>query len=112
MFYIAVFLFLHERVESLSEFALKMEGIYKEFPGVVAVNMVDLEVRHGEVLALIGENGAGKSTMIKILSGAYSCDKGTIYVDGKKWDGILPNRLLTVVSRLFIRSLITLITCL
>jgi ABC-type sugar transport system ATPase subunit len=92
VFYIAVFLFLHERVESLSEFALKMEGIYKEFPGVVAVNMVDLEVRHGEVLALIGENGAGKSTMIKILSGAYSCDKGTIYVDGKEMGRYTPKQ--------------------
>lgn len=74
----------------MSEFALKMVGIYKEFPGVVAVNMVDLEVRYGEVLALVGENGAGKSTLMKILAGAYSHDKGTIYIDGREMGRYTP----------------------
>jgi ABC-type sugar transport system ATPase subunit len=62
---------------------LKMEAIYKAFPGVIAVDNVDLEVDRGEVLALIGENGAGKSTLMKILSGAYSCDRGAVYIDGE-----------------------------
>lgn len=66
------------------EVALKMQQIYKEFPGVIAVNNVDLQVDHGQVVALIGENGAGKSTLIKILSGAYSCDSGSVFLDGKQ----------------------------
>lgn len=74
------------------ELALKMEQIYKAFPGVVAVNNVDLEVHHGEVLALIGENGAGKSTLMKILSGAYSCDSGKIFVDGREISRFTPKQ--------------------
>ena len=50
--------------------ALEMKGICKAFPGVQALEDVDLEVREGEVHVLLGENGAGKSTLIKILSGA------------------------------------------
>ena len=65
------------------EAALKMEQIYKAFPGVVAVDKVDIEVRHGEVVALIGENGAGKSKLIRGISGAYSKDGGKIYIEGK-----------------------------
>ena len=69
------------------ENALSMKQIYKAFPGVIAVDKVDLEVNHGEVVALIGENGAGKSTLMKILSGAYTCDSGQIFVDGKEISG-------------------------
>lgn len=74
------------------ETALRMEQIYKAFPGVVAVDKVDLYVNHGEVLALIGENGAGKSTLIKILSGAYTCDAGRIFVDGKEISNYNPKQ--------------------
>lgn len=63
---------------------LRLVGICKSFPGVRALNNVHLEVRRGEVHALLGENGAGKSTLMKILSGAYSNDKGEIYWEGKK----------------------------
>ena len=66
------------------ETALRMEQIYKAFPGVVAVDKVDLSVKHGEVVALIGENGAGKSTLMKILSGAYECDSGRIFVEDRQ----------------------------
>ncbi len=71
---------------------LIMEDIYKEFPGVVAVNHVDLEANGGKVLALIGENGAGKSTLMKILSGAYQPDGGTIYLEGEKLDKYNPRQ--------------------
>ncbi len=74
------------------EAALKMEQIYKAFPGVVAVDKVDIEVRHGEVVALIGENGAGKSTLIKVLSGAYSNDGGKIYIEGKEIRNYTPRQ--------------------
>lgn len=74
------------------EAALSMKQIYKAFPGVVAVDHVDLEVQHGQVLALIGENGAGKSTLMKILSGAYQCDSGQIFIDGQEISNYTPKQ--------------------
>ncbi|KXG10814.1 Xylose import ATP-binding protein XylG [Anoxybacillus sp. P3H1B] len=56
----------------MSEFILEMRGIIKEFPGVKALDNVNLKVREGEIHALCGENGAGKSTLMKVLSGVYS----------------------------------------
>ena len=55
-----------------------MTGIVKEFPGVRALDGVDLDVRPGEVHCLLGQNGAGKSTLIKVLAGAHQPDEGTI----------------------------------
>ena len=66
------------------EFLLRMEGISKLFPGVVALDSVDLEVRPGTVHALTGENGAGKSTLMKVLIGMYQEDSGTITFEGKQ----------------------------
>ncbi|MFI1937346.1 sugar ABC transporter ATP-binding protein [Streptomyces purpureus] len=57
---------------------LTMEGITKSFPGVRALDGVDLEVRPGEVHCLLGQNGAGKSTLIKVLAGAHQPDGGRI----------------------------------
>jgi ribose transport system ATP-binding protein len=62
--------------------ALKMEHISKHFPGVQALDDVDFEVYPGEILGFLGENGAGKSTLVKILSGVYSKDQGTIWLNG------------------------------
>jgi ribose transport system ATP-binding protein len=61
-----------------------MKGIAKRYPGVVALDGVDLEVRRGEVHILLGENGAGKSTLMKILAGAVQRDAGTITLDGRE----------------------------
>ena len=60
---------------------LRMANISKQFPGVQALDNVDFEVYPGEILGFVGENGAGKSTLIKILSGVYSRDAGTIWLD-------------------------------
>ncbi|MFI6105253.1 sugar ABC transporter ATP-binding protein [Streptomyces sp. NPDC051310] len=57
---------------------LTMSGITKAFPGVRALDGVDLEVRSGEVHCLLGQNGAGKSTLIKVLAGAHQPDAGEI----------------------------------
>jgi ribose transport system ATP-binding protein len=63
---------------------LVMRGIVKQFPGVRALDGVDLDVRAGEVHCLLGQNGAGKSTLIKVLAGAHQPDSGTIELDGAR----------------------------
>lgn len=63
---------------------LATNRISKEFPGVKALSNIDFELLEGEVHALVGENGAGKSTFIKILMGVYSADTGEIFIEGKK----------------------------
>ena len=63
---------------------LRMEGISKQFAGVMALKNVHFDLRAGEVHALMGENGAGKSTLIKVLSGVYRPTAGEIYINGQK----------------------------
>ncbi len=63
---------------------VKMSGIRKSFPGVMAVDGVDFSAEPGEVMGVLGENGAGKSTLMNILYGMYSMDAGTIEIEGKK----------------------------
>lgn len=61
---------------------LSLRGISKSFPGVKALQEVQLDLYPGQVTALVGENGAGKSTIVKVLTGIYQPDGGTIAVDG------------------------------
>ncbi len=68
----------------MSDTFLEMRSITKSFPGVRALDAVSMAVPRGEVRALLGENGAGKSTFIKILSGAYQADQGEIWLRGNK----------------------------
>jgi ribose transport system ATP-binding protein len=62
---------------------LEMQGIAKRFHGVSAWENVALTIYPGEVHALMGENGAGKSILMKILAGAYTADEGEIRINGK-----------------------------
>ncbi|MBV6644290.1 MAG: sugar ABC transporter ATP-binding protein [Cyclobacteriaceae bacterium] len=62
---------------------LQLSSISKYFPGVKALDKVDLELRTGEVHAICGENGAGKSTLMKILTGVYTPDEGQVFIEGK-----------------------------
>ncbi|MBC8061223.1 MAG: xylose ABC transporter ATP-binding protein [Clostridiaceae bacterium] len=70
----------------MSEYVLEMQNIIKEFPGVIALDNVNLKVKKGEIHSLVGENGAGKSTLMKILSGVYpsSSYQGDIIIKGQK----------------------------
>ena len=69
----------HQEIEHV----IKMRGITKRFPGVIANSNVDFDLRKGEVHALLGENGAGKSTLMNILAGLYRQDSGSLEVNGK-----------------------------
>src|SRR3954451_2451514 len=80
---------------------LRMSGITKTFPGVKALQEVNLSVRRGEIHAICGENGAGKSTLMKVLSGVYphgSYD-GEIAFDGAecRFSGIRDSEALGIV---------------
>jgi ribose transport system ATP-binding protein len=62
---------------------LRVRGVQKRYPGVVALDGVDLDVRAGEVHCLLGQNGAGKSTLIKVISGLVAPDAGTVELSGE-----------------------------
>lgn len=62
----------------LSEYILELNGITKIFPGVKALDNVHFNLKAGEIHALAGENGAGKSTFIKVITGAHQPDGGEI----------------------------------
>ena len=64
--------------------ALEMKGITKTFGSIVANNNVNLDVRKGEILALLGENGCGKTTLMNMIAGIYYPDAGSIFVNGKE----------------------------
>jgi len=70
----------------LSEYVLELKGITKIFPGVKALNNVQFQLKAGEVHALMGENGAGKSTFIKVITGVHKAEMGEMFLDGKKVD--------------------------
>ncbi len=69
---------------------LSLRDIRKVYPGVVALDNVSIDFYPGEVHALIGENGAGKSTFIKTITGAHAPDGGTITVDGETYTVMTP----------------------
>lgn len=69
---------------------LEVKNITKTYPGVMALDNISFDVEKGEILALIGENGAGKSTVIKTIAGAVTPDSGTIIIDGQEFSKLTP----------------------
>lgn len=67
----------------MAEIVLEVRNVSKGFPGVQALDKVNLQIREHEIVGLVGENGAGKSTLLKILIGAYQPDQGEVLVRGK-----------------------------
>ena len=72
----------------MNEYILEMKNVFKRFPGVLALNDVNMQLKKGEILGICGENGAGKSTLMKVLSGSYVHGEyeGSIRIDGKEVD--------------------------
>jgi simple sugar transport system ATP-binding protein len=64
--------------------SVRLRGIGKRFPGVIANDDIDIDVHRGTIHAIVGENGAGKSTLMKILYGVQAPDSGTIEIDGEQ----------------------------
>ena len=71
---------------AVSEYVLELKGITKIFPGVKALNNVQFQLKPGEVHALMGENGAGKSTFIKVITGVHKAEEGEMFLNGQKVD--------------------------
>ena len=76
--------------EQKTDDAVAMIGIAKSFGGVAALEHVDFSVRKGEIHALLGGNGAGKSTVLKMLSGVHKPDQGEIWINGVKFEEHTP----------------------
>ncbi len=70
----------------MSEYVLELRDITKIFPGVKALNKVRFQLKAGEVHALMGENGAGKSTFIKVITGVHKAEEGEMFLNGQKVD--------------------------
>lgn len=79
----------------MAQALLKVEKVNKSFAGVHALKDVSLEIMPGEIHCLAGENGCGKSTLIKIISGVYQRDSGTVEFDGKQLGKITPIEAIT-----------------
>lgn len=72
---------------------LRTRGLIKRFGGLVAVSDVDLEVAPGEIVALIGPNGSGKTTTFNLISGVLRPDSGSIEIDGESIAGFRPDEI-------------------
>ena len=80
----------------MSDVLLRAININKSFAGVHALMDVNLTVKKGEVRCLIGENGCGKSTLIKVISGVYTPDSGELEVSGHKFGRLQPDQAMNL----------------
>jgi len=72
---------------------LKLDNVKAGYGGILAVNDVSLEVERGEIVTLLGANGAGKSTILMVVSGVVPCISGTILLDGREIQGLDPDQI-------------------
>ena len=86
------------------DIVLSIRGMSKSFGRNRVLDHINLNVRRGTVMGLMGENGAGKSTMMKCLFGTYQKDEGNIYLDGKEVSFSGPKDALKTALPWFIRS--------
>ena len=87
---------------ALTQPVLNVIDLTKTFDGVIALDSFDLEVNHGEIVALIGPNGAGKTTLFNIVTGFLRADSGSIFVKGRNVTNLPPHRMDEVgVARTF-----------
>src|SRR5882724_9759296 len=74
-----------------SESIVKVEGASKRFGAVIAVDNVNLDIRRGELFALLGGSGCGKTTLLRLLAGFEKPDRGRILIDGQDMTGVPPH---------------------
>jgi len=77
----------------VSSHMLKLDNVKAGYGGILAVNDVSLEVERGEIVTLLGANGAGKSTILMAVSGVVPCISGTILLDGREIQGLDPDQI-------------------
>lgn len=82
-----------------SEVILAIRGVTKRFPGVIALDSVDMDIRKGEVHVLLGENGAGKSSLVKVLCGIHTPEEGHILFEGAPYRPSSPQEALAAGIR-------------
>ncbi len=76
----------------MADYIVEFKNITKRFPGIVANDKISLGIEEGEIFALLGENGAGKSVLMSMLFGMYEPDEGEIYVRGEKIEDYSPKK--------------------
>ena len=91
--------------EDKNKYILSIQGMSKSFGRNKVLDHINLNVKPGSIMGLMGENGAGKSTMMKCLFGTYQKDEGTIILDGKEVNFSGPKDALENGVAMFIRSL-------
>ena len=78
--------------KNMDDIILSIEEITKTYPGVVALDSINVKFLRGEIHGLVGENGAGKSTLVKIIAGAIAPTSGRFVIDGDKFTCITPRK--------------------
>lgn len=76
----------------MSEYVLKLEGLHKAFGNTTVLKGIDLEIAEGEFITLLGASGCGKTTILRLIAGLETPDKGKIYLNGEEITSLEPNK--------------------
>ena len=79
-----------------NSYCLEMSNIKKSFGNIKAIQNGNFNLKKGEIHSLIGENGAGKSTMMKIAYGLYAPDEGDIFIKNEKYESLNPKKSIDI----------------